>query len=323
MSLAFLHAHDGAEPHSDAVWAVSWTNADTVLSISADGSIKQWDSVSGQVSRTRPPHTLGLVSLSVDPSGKLALYNTLEGLTCLWDLEDGELKGTFESYARTAGEPTEPSWSVSLNPKGGSYASTGGSGNVTIHSAEPGSFGERRATLTSGRSKFGMYCKHSPDGARVAMSSEAGQIYVFDLASNSLQTTYSSHAMAVRSLAWSEDSNLLLSASEDKRLILHDVRVSPSGKPGSGAVATLSGHSSWVLSTDISPDGRLAVTGSADKTMKVWDLGARAAVSTVQDTGEVWSVSWRPKPPAHGTAGAFVSGGEDGVVRWWRSAGAG
>ncbi|KAH9852488.1 WD repeat-containing protein 61 [Lenzites betulinus] len=322
MSLAFLHAHDGAEPHSDAVWAVSWTDADTVLSISADGAIKQWDSVSGQVSRTRAPHTLGLVSLSVDPAGKLALYNTLEGLTCLWDLDSGELRGSFESYARS-GDSTEPSWSVSLNPKGGTYASTGGSGNVTIHSAEAGSFGERRATLTSGRSKFGMCCKHSPDGTRVAMSSEAGQIYVFDLASSSLQTTYSSHAMAVRSLAWSADSNLLLSASEDKRLILHDVRASPSGKPGSGAVATLSGHSSWVLSTDISLDGRLAVSGSADKTMKVWDLGARAAVSTVQDTAEVWSVSWRPKPPAHGSAGAFVSGGEDGLVRWWRSAGAG
>ncbi|KAI0827040.1 WD repeat-containing protein 61 [Trametes gibbosa] len=322
MSLAFLHAHDGAEPHSDAVWAVSWTAADTVLSISADGGIKQWDSVSGQVSRARAPHTLGLVSLSVDPAGKLALYNTLEGLTCLWGLEDGEMRGTFESYARS-GDLTEPSWSVSLNPRGGTYASTGGSGNVTIHSAEAGSFGERRAVLTSGRSKFGMCCKHSPDGSRVAMSSEAGQIYVFDLASNSLQTTYSSHAMAVRSLAWSADSNLLLSASEDKRLILHDVRASPSGKPGSGAVATLSGHSSWVLSTDISPDGRLAVSGSADKTMKVWDLGARAAVSTVQDTGEVWSVSWRPKPSPHGTAGAFVSGGEDGLVRWWRSAGAG
>ncbi|CDO75008.1 hypothetical protein BN946_scf184965.g10 [Trametes cinnabarina] len=274
-----------------------------------DGSIKQWDSISGQVSRARPPHTLGLVSLSVDPTGKHALYNTLEGLTCLWDLEDGEIKGSFESYARTGGEPTEPSWSVSLNPKGGTYASTGGSSNVTIHSAEPGSFGERRATLTSGRSKFGLYCKHSPDGSRVAMSSEAGQIYIFDLASNSLQTTYSSHAMAVRSLAWSADSSLLLSASEDKRLILHDVRVSPSGKPGSGAVATLTGHSSWVLSTDISLDGRLAVSGSADRTMKVWDIGARAAVSTVQDNGEVWSVSWRPKPPAHGTAGEAQNAG--------------
>ena len=115
----------------------------------------------------------------------------------MWDLEDGEVKGSFESYARSGGESTEPctsslirdpstpafcltdyhsiqlpiercsaattytaAWSVSLNPRGGTYASTGGSGNVTIHSAEPGSFGERRATLTSGRSKFGMFCKH-------------------------------------------------------------------------------------------------------------------------------------------------------------------
>jgi len=157
----------------------------------------------------------------------------------------------------------------------------------------------------------------------VALSTETGQMYIFDVESNALMSTYSSHAMAVRSLAWSRDSQLLLSASEDKRLILHDVRTSASGKPGSGAVASLSGHSSWVLSTDISPDGRLAVSGSLDKTIKVWDLSARAAVSTIQDTGEVWSVSWRPLPSAHGSAGAFVSGGEDGCVRWWRSAGAG
>lgn len=146
---------------------------------------------------------------------------------------------------------------------------------------------------------------------------------------------------------------LLMSASEDKRLILHDVRTSSqSGKPGSGsgAVASFSGHSSWVLSTDISPDCRLALSGyasplspspfppllqfefgvdvgvghrSADKTIKVWDLAARAAVSTIQDTDQVWAVSWRPVPSANGSAGAFVSGGEDGVVRWWRGAGAG
>ncbi|CCM00295.1 uncharacterized protein FIBRA_02325 [Fibroporia radiculosa] len=262
------------------------------------------------MSRTRPAHTYGLVSLDVEPSGKRVLYNSLEGLTCLWNIDSGSLEGKFESYVRSGSESSEPSWSVSLNPRGATYASTGGTGNVTIHSAEPASFGERRATLSSGRNKFGMYCKYAPDGSRIAMSSESGQIYIFDAASSSLLVTYSSHAMAVRSLAWSADSQLLLSASEDKRLILHDVRASPSGKPGSGAVATLAGHSSWVLSTDISPDGRLAVSGSADKTVKTWDLAARAAVSTIQDTGEVWSVAWRPRPSGQNAAGSFYAAGK-------------
>ena len=130
---------------------------------------------------------------------------------------------------------------------------------------------------------------------------------------------------------------LLLSASEDKRLILHDVRVTSSGRPSSGAVASLSGHSSWVLSSDISPDGRLALSGyaygrlsltfslticnsSADKTIKVWDLAARAAVFTIPESQEVWAVSWQPSSAA-ASAGAFVAGGEDGVVRWLKAAG--
>ncbi|PPR06106.1 hypothetical protein CVT26_005333 [Gymnopilus dilepis] len=321
MSLAFLHAHDCSEPHSDAVWGVAWTANDTAISVSADGSVKQWSAATGQPhppNATFPkPHTLAQVSLSVTPDGRRALYNSIEGLTCLWNLENGEVAATFESYARTR-DDSEPSWSVSLHPSGESYASTGGSGNVFIHSAKPENFGERISTLSSGRNKFGMYTTYSPDGRRVAMSSETGQIYIFDTESGSLSITFTSHAMAVRSLAWSPDSNLLLSASEDKRLVLHDVRSAPGG-----AVASFSGHSSWVLSTDISPDGRLGLSGSADKSIKVWDIGARAAVSTIQDTGEVWSVSWRPKPAAVGSPGAFVTGGEDGVVRWWRGAGTG
>ena len=65
------------------------------------------------------------------------------------------------------------------------------------------------------------------------------------------------------------------------------------------------------------------IPSSADKTIKVWDLAARAAVSTIQDTGEVWSVSWRPRLSANKSASGFISGGEDGLVKWWRAAGTG
>lgn len=39
--------------------------------------------------------------------------------------------------------------------------------------------------------------------------------------------------------------------------------------PSQHFLFTLSGHTNWVRSAQISPDGRLAVTGSDDRTVKV------------------------------------------------------
>ena len=108
----FLLISDASNPpkpaHGDAVWGIQWTPKDQVISISADGGVKLWDSTSGQTVHERPPHTLGITSLSVSPSGKQALYNSVEGLTALWDLESGEVAGTKESYVRSSRNPSDP-----------------------------------------------------------------------------------------------------------------------------------------------------------------------------------------------------------------------
>ena len=44
-------------------------------------------------------------------------------------------------------------------------------------------------------------------------------------------------------------------------------------------VATLDGHGSWVLGTAHSPDGSHLVTSSADKSVKIWDIGSRQCLS--------------------------------------------
>lgn len=93
--------------HSDEIWDIAWTATDAVLSASADGTIKQWDSTSGQVSLARPPHNLAIVSLSVSPNGHSVLYNGLDGTTCLWDLTSDTIVGRHESYDRSV-EGAEP-----------------------------------------------------------------------------------------------------------------------------------------------------------------------------------------------------------------------
>lgn len=45
-------------------------------------------------------------------------------------------------------------------------------------------------------------------------------------------------------------------------------------------LGTLSGHASWVLSVAFSPDGKHFVSGSSDKTVKVWDVASKQCVHT-------------------------------------------
>jgi len=203
---------------------------------------------------------------------------------------------------------------------------------VTVHTAleSDGSayeFGKPTAKLSAGKSKFGMCIKHSSDGNRVAMSSEAGIVTMFDLTTQSLISSFHLHAMCVRTLCWSPDGNLLVSGSDDRRLTVYDVRINSatgSNKPG-GVVAHLTGHSSWVLSSSISHDSRYLLSGSSDKSIRIFDLTQTrqpsAVFSTATGGGEAWSVSWKPMAST-GSGGMFVTGGEDGFARFWRAAGA-
>jgi len=86
-------------------------------------------------------------------------------------------------------------------------------------------------------------------------------VSVIDTETRAVLATYSAHAMAVRALAWSPDSQWLYSGADDARIVLHDVRAGGSGARGEGAVAIMQGHRGWVLSAAASPDGKLLATG--------------------------------------------------------------
>lgn len=46
---------------------------------------------------------------------------------------------------------------------------------------------------------------------------------------------------------------------------------------------TVSGHGSWVLSVAVSPDNERFVSGSSDRTVKVWDMKAKQCLHTFND----------------------------------------
>jgi WD40 repeat protein len=93
----------------------------------------------------------------------------------------------------------------------------------------------------------------------------------------------------VRSVAFSPDGSTIVSGSDDRTIKVWDAGVSALTHPRTLspnltapvlATASLelkaekqSAHSSYVLSVAFSPDGATIVSGSHDKTIKVWDAG--------------------------------------------------
>ncbi|MBN3873921.1 MAG: hypothetical protein HWQ23_27725, partial [Nostoc sp. JL33] len=82
--------------------------------------------------------------------------------------------------------------------------------------------------------------------------------------------------------------------------------------PGGNLLRTLTGHNSLVNAVAIAPDGKTAVSGSLDKTLKVWDLQTGKEISTL--TGHNRSVNAVAIAPDGKTA---VSGSLDKTLKVW------
>lgn len=76
-------------------------------------------------------------------------------------------------------------------------------------------------------------------------------------------------------------------AADSKILIVWEVR---SGR----ALRTLNGHSDFVRSIAYSPDSRTALSGSYDKTMKLWNLETGDVIQTFTDDAEISFVAFSP-----------------------------
>jgi len=131
----------------------------------------------------------------------------------------------------------------------------------------------------------------SADGARLAAATGDRRLWVWDSATGAVLAELSGHTDALTDCALSADGRWLLSASMDQTLKLWDVasgelvhtlaRAWAADARGWMVPTNAQGHWAAVLGCDMTPDGRIAVSSSADQSVIVWDLDSGQALAVL------------------------------------------
>ncbi|CAL5220193.1 g2165 [Coccomyxa viridis] len=288
--LNLLHKHEDA--HDDALWCTTWVpNNSQCITGSVDECVKVWtvqdEAPAVENSHTYTSHTLGVVSVTVDPTGTFAASSALDSFIRVWNLQDSSTKAVIET-------PPSETWQIKFQPQSDSLiiAAAGGSSSKVVlwdvvDTQARGHLGIPSADEKHKREKFVLSVAFSPDGKRLACGVMDGTVALFDVPSGQLMHTLTGHHKPVRDVCFTPDSRMLLTACDDMHAHLYDVE-------HASLIEAFSGHESWVLSVACHPGGSSFATGSSDAKVKLWDLQTRTCAQTLSDhTDQVWSVAWQ------------------------------
>uniref|UniRef100_A0A7S3QB72 Anaphase-promoting complex subunit 4 WD40 domain-containing protein n=1 Tax=Chaetoceros debilis TaxID=122233 RepID=A0A7S3QB72_9STRA len=178
----------------------------------------------------------------------------------------------------------------------GTVLNTVGSGNsipmsMALHPSH-------HLTFAVGRKNGSIDIYSSASSSQGGQGSNSGQHSIEDDVYGQLRRCHrlAQHAGApVRALCYTPDGSLLLSGCDEGHIYIHDTSSFHKNESIRMVAAILNAHRGYILSICALPDEKRFVTSSADKTVKVWNVGMpNAGPVHTFDTGHdnmVWDVA--------------------------------
>lgn len=270
--------------HTDEIWTVTWTKKETnlIISASVDETVSIWDpnDLAAGAKHTIKSTELSVVSADANGSGTHFVTSSMDGHIRLYDL-----KNNPEAISKKIDAGVDGTWPITYHPHLQLAASGTRKGSIKFYDLDKGQ--HCGGVVDTEQGKFSMSVAWSPDGNTVARGDFNGLVELFDVQSGKNQKrprTVLGHNKPVRALAFSKDSRLLITASDDAHINIYDCVAGEQ-------IASLTGHKNWVLSLAIS-DTQF-ISGGTDKTIKLWDLKQQQCVSTwTSHKDSVWGIAF-------------------------------
>jgi WD40 repeat protein len=291
------------------------TNSKNIITSSQNGIVKLWNLERGKLIKTIKGYsTLVNItdSIAFSPDGKYLATGNNDGTVEIWEPSTGKLLITLKWNSALID-------SVVFSPDGRVLVTGNADGTIKILGQE----GKLVRTL------FG----HSGSVNSIAISSDSKifitggsdkTIKIWNLVTGELIRTLFGHSSSVNSIAISPDGKIIASGSSDKTIKIWNL---PADLPPCSVaifgpcnnltteepIHTFIGHSGSVNSIAISPDGKIIASGSADKTIKIWDLETRTLANTLSGhSASVNAIAIEPDGKS------LVSASSDGAIKIWQ-----
>ncbi|MGH7866114.1 MAG: WD40 repeat domain-containing protein, partial [Candidatus Dormibacteraceae bacterium] len=334
MGPTFLHGHIGT------VRSVLFSRDGTELYTgSVDGTVKVFD-VSSKESTNILHHPDWTDQVSFSPDGRLLAVADYNGRTAvLWDVAS-------QRQTANVGEHSGPCRGVKFSPDGKLIATAGNDGNVQISEVSTGKRirlfpimagaskaslafhpskailatarddlrffdlqnGKRVDLLTAGPTNDVQSVAFSPDGNRLALGMDNGQVSIWDFVTGRLLRRFEQHSASaeIRVLCFSHDGLFLASGGSDGLVVLYHVR--------RGISTRLEGHTDTVFGLAFAPDDKTLVSTSWDGSIRFWSLANYQVALMLVPGGGDNSVAFSPDGNLMATCGS------DGTARLWPAA---
>lgn len=276
-------------------------------------------------------------ALVIGHSGQFALTAGDSPEVRQWELAAGR--------SRVLGKQRDLVWALALSPDGAFALSAGSLGLWKVWSLATGACVASSPERTSAAA--GVRAAHFLSLTQAVVGRKDGRIAVWDLAAGQCLREWEAHPAAIAWLALSAGAGALLSGGGNlvrhwdpsSGRMLHQIQLpnapdlpgalTPDGRQAllaadlkgtlalydleSGAQQrTFTGHQQHVCALALSPDGRRAVSASADRTVRFWDLQSGECLYHRALSNQAFKLAWSPD------AASLLVSHWDGSLSYWR-----
>mmetsp|Transcript_13473 Transcript_13473/g.25535 ORF Transcript_13473/g.25535 Transcript_13473/m.25535 type:complete len:451 (-) Transcript_13473:270-1622(-) len=182
-----------------------------ILTSSTDGSVKLWDTDTGDEIRSFEGHTKSVWKASFSPNNDLILSCSADKSLRLWDRATAKEVAKFEHKS--------PIHLSAFSDNGRWIASASRDKEIRIWDAEE----KKQMNILTGHKNFIWNIQFSPDSMLLLSTSSDGAMMLWAMPTGKLVATLTGHTEGVKSCSFSPKGNALVSSSHDNTLNLWNI----------------------------------------------------------------------------------------------------